>query len=598
MSRRQVRALTSDDRPVLFLIPARGGSRRIPGKNLRTVAGIPLVAHAIRLATATARSIPGGPHRVVCSTDDPEIGRVASAWGAEVPFRRPDNLARADATSVDVALDAIERLEATGPAFRALVMIQPTSPITDPADLRAAIAHFDTNNRDVVAATDSHPLNWHLAEGSDGVAQELGTVPSNQVASPLLSGAFYVIAPDRLRAARRFVQPGLTFIYRVPEERSVDVDEEGDLVVAEALAASRPIRRMKIAAFQIGGGRSFLIAEAGVNHNGDPDMAHRLVDAAADSGADAVKFQTFDPNRLAAPGAPTADYQRMQTSVAIDQRALLARLALPNESWSGLQSHAGERGLVFLSSPFDEPSADLLERLEVPAFKVGSGELTNLPFLAFLARKGRPLLVSTGMADMIEVAQAVDAIAGSRDVPVALLHCVSVYPAEAADANLRAIATLRSAFLVPAGWSDHSPGVELSIAAAALGADIIEKHITLDRRLPGPDHHASLDPGSFRDMVASVRSVEAGLGNGRKEPVASEEEIAVVARRSLHWSADLAAGERITAADVEILRPGTGIKPSHLADIVGRRTRQSVHAGVAVKPDDIESWSVDSGTRH
>ena len=179
---------------------------------------------------------------------------------------------------------------------------------------------------------------------------------------------------------------------------------------------------------------------------------------------------------------------------------MLARLALPpEETWAALQAHARDRGLVFLSSPFDEASADLLEQLGVPAFKVGSGELTNTGFIAHLARKGRPLLVSTGMATMVEVADALETIGGAGGPPTALFHCVSAYPARPEDANLRAIGTLRAAFGVPAGWSDHTPGTELPIAAAALGADLIEKHLTLDRTLPGPDHAASLEPGEMAD---------------------------------------------------------------------------------------------------
>jgi N-acetylneuraminate synthase/N,N'-diacetyllegionaminate synthase len=243
---------------------------------------------------------------------------------------------------------------------------------------------------------------------------------------------------------------------------------------------------------------------------------------------------------------------------------------------------------VFLSSPFDESSADLLERLDVPAFKVGSGELTNHPFLEYLARKGRPLMISTGMADMVDVANALDGISAAHDVPIALFHCVSSYPAASADANLRAIASLRAAFSVPAGWSDHSLGIELPIAAAALGADLIEKHLTLDRGLPGPDHRASLDAVSFASMVAAVRSVEGALGNGRKEPTSGEMATAAVARRSLHWASDLPAEAEITGDDVAILRPGTGLSPARLRDIVGARTRREVHAGVAVDIDDIQ----------
>jgi N-acetylneuraminate synthase/N,N'-diacetyllegionaminate synthase len=332
----------------------------------------------------------------------------------------------------------------------------------------------------------------------------------------------------------------------------------------------------------------FVIAEAGVNHNGDVALARRLVDAAADAGADAVKFQTFDPDALAAGGAPTAAYQREAGVRDADQRAMLARLALPPDAWPELRTQAHARGLVFLSTPFDDGSADLLDRLGVPAFKVGSGELTNTPFLGRLARRGRPLLVSTGMADMVEVAAAVDTVGAVGDVPLALLHCVSSYPARPEDANLRAIATMRHAFAVPVGWSDHTPGIELALAAVAAGAALVEKHLTLDRSLPGPDHAASLEPPAFRAMVAGIRAVEAALGTGVKAPVAAEREVAAVARRSLHWRRSLPAGQVVTESDVDALRPGTGLAPGRVGEIVGRRTAHAVDAGALVVARDVE----------
>ena len=223
----------------------------------------------------------------------------------------------------------------------------------------------------------------------------------------------------------------------------------------------------------------------------------------------------------------------------------------------------------------------------MPAFKVGSGELTNTGFIAHLARKGRPLLVSTGMATMVEVADALEAIAAAGAPPTALFHCVSAYPARPEDANLRAIDTLRAAFGVPAGWSDHTPGTELPIAAAALGADLIEKHLTVDRTLPGPDHAASLEPGEMATMIAAIRAVESARGSGEKVPVAAELEVAAVARRSLHWAVDHERGTVVSAADVVALRPGTGIPPRELPSVIGRRLARRVAAGAAIRRDDI-----------
>lgn len=572
-----------DGQGVLFLVPARGGSVRVPRKNLQEVAGIPLVGHAVRQARRAVDSIGGGPHAVVCTTDDPDIADCAREWGAEVPFLRPAGLATGTATSVDVAVHALEVLEAAGRGFRVLVLVQPTSPLTLSSDLAAAVARFDADpdHAPVAAVTPTHPAAWHVS-GPPGPLEPVGD-PADHV----LSGAFYVIAPDELRRERRFVVPGRTLGLVVPADRSVDVDEPLDLVVAEALTRCRPVRTLDLAGREVGAGGCLVIAEAGVNHNGDVAIAHQLVDAAADAGADVVKFQTFAPDQLASATAPAAEYQRAAGAGADGQREMLERLALPADAWSPLRDHAEGRGLVFLSSPFDDQSADLLERIGVPAFKVGSGELTNHPYLARLARKGRPLLVSTGMATMREVAEAMDVIAQANDVPVGLFHCVSSYPARPEDSNLRAMATMRAAFGVPVGWSCHTTGIEVSVAAAALGADLVEKHLTLDRSMPGPDHEASLEPGAFAAMVDGIRTVTGARGTGHKAPVAAERDVARVARRSLHWATDLRAGDTVGPTDLVALRPGTGLRPGERDALVGRTVGRPVRAGVAVEPDDL-----------
>ena len=574
--------------PVLFLVPARAGSRRVPGKNLRLVAGIPLVGHAIRTARLAAAHVPDGPHPVVCTTDDETTADVARAWGGDVPFIRPGNLASDDATSVDVALHALSWLEQAGRRFRAVVLVQPTSPLTDPADLRAAIERFDrSGGQGVVSVTRAHPAAWHVGTGpgDDDRIEAMDRLG----AGLLLTGAFYVVDPAALRRTGGFIEAGRTIGWPVAPERSVDIDLESDMVMAEAAAAARPIRPLSVSGRAIGSGRTFVIAEIGVNHDGDTALAHRLIDAAADAGADAVKFQTFDPDELAAADAPTAAYQRAAGETSGDQRAMLSRLALPAEAWPALQAHATERGVVFLSTPFDDASAELLDRLEVAAFKVGSGELTNLPFLRRLARRGRALLVSTGMAEMVEVAAAVDAIAKAGDPPLALFHCVSSYPADPSTANLKAIATLRSAFSVPTGWSDHTLGIELPIAAAAIGASLVEKHLTLDSQGTGPDHRASLEPDAFGAMVAGIRIVEAGLGSGEKTADPAERAIAAVARRSLHWRRSLETGVRVSDDDLAALRPGTGLSPARWGDVVGRRTTRAVVTGQPVTSDDVDS---------
>ncbi|HVL53746.1 MAG TPA: N-acetylneuraminate synthase family protein [Vitreimonas sp.] len=569
---------------VLFVIPARGGSRRIPGKNLRTVAGIPLVGWAVRTARLAARSLGGPEHVVVCSTDDAGISAVARAWGADI-VDRPPALASDEAPSVDVALHALDALEGGRGPFRAVVLVQPTSPLSDPSDVRSAVERFDRGPAEsVVSVAPSHPAAFHVVRDPGAGIRPVEAA----AAGHLLTGAFYVVSPAALRRERAFVIPDRTLGFAVPPERSVDVDEPADLAVAEALAASRPIAPLRVAGRDLGGDdRVFVIAEGGVNHDGRVDLAHQLIDAAADAGADAVKFQTFDPDALVSAAAPTADYQR-EAGETGGQREMLRRLALPDDAWPGLQAHAADRGLVFLSTPFDDASADLLDRLEVPAFKVGSGELTNLPFLERLADRGRPILLSTGMADMVEVAAAVDAIHGTGNPQLALLHCVSAYPARVEDANLRALVTMRSAFGLPTGWSDHTPGIDLPVAATALGAAIIEKHLTLDMTMPGPDHRTSLEPSTFAEMVRSIRSVGRALGGGEKRPVDAEVATAAVARRSLHWGRSLRAGDEVGEQDLVAVRPGTGVPPGRVRELVGRRAARPVTAGTIVDLEDLE----------
>lgn len=332
----------------------------------------------------------------------------------------------------------------------------------------------------------------------------------------------------------------------------------------------------------------FVVAEAGVNHNGSLETALALVDAAAEAGADAVKFQTFRAERVASREAPKAGYQLATTDPAEAQVEMLRRLELPAEAHAPVARRCRERGVTFLSSPFDEDSADLLERLGVPAFKVGSGELTNLPLLEHIARKGLPLILSTGMADLEEVREAVEAVRHAGCSQIVLLHCVSSYPADPADANLRAMATLASAFGTPVGFSDHTPGIAVSLGATALGASVIEKHLTLSRNLPGPDHRASLEPVEFRALVSGIRTVEKALGRGAKEPAAAEMENRRIVRRSLAAALEIAAGETLTRGMITTLRPATGIAPKEWPDVVGRRAKRAIAVGALISRDDLE----------
>lgn len=333
---------------------------------------------------------------------------------------------------------------------------------------------------------------------------------------------------------------------------------------------------------------AFIIAEAGVNHNGDLAMARRLVDVAAEARADAVKFQTFKADRVAAPSAPKAAYQSLTTGAGQTQLDMIRGLELPHSAFTELSGYCSRRGILFLSTPFDLESLDFLDQLGVPAFKIASGELTNTPFLECVARKGKPTILSTGMAMLREVEEALAVFFAAGNRELALLHCVSNYPMAPEHANLRAMKTMSDAFGVPIGFSDHSEGIEISLAAAALGARIIEKHFTLDKTLPGPDHRASLEPGELAALVRGVRIVESSLGHGRKEPAPGEADTASVARRSVVAAQDIAAGSVISRDMLDCLRPGTGLPPSRLSGVVGRRAKAEIKAGAMISLEMLQ----------
>jgi N-acetylneuraminate synthase/N,N'-diacetyllegionaminate synthase len=329
----------------------------------------------------------------------------------------------------------------------------------------------------------------------------------------------------------------------------------------------------------------FVIAEAGVNHNGDLGLARQLISAARQAGADAVKFQTWRTDELVALGAPLAEYQRQNAQQVQSQYELLKALELTPDEFRDLKTYAQQEGILFLSTPDEEASADFLAELGVPAFKIGSGEVTNPAFLAHVARKGRPVLLSTGMSTLAEVEAAVRSVEGAGNTQLVLLHCVSSYPADIADCNLSAMETLRRAFGCPVGFSDHTLVQVAALAAVALGAVVIEKHLTLDKRLPGPDHSASLDPTEFACLVDGIRQVEKALGDGQKRPTSAELETKKVVQKSLVTARPLRQGERLEATDIVLRRATGGLQPGELPWVVGRRAGRDIPAGTPLQLD-------------
>jgi N,N'-diacetyllegionaminate synthase len=349
------------------------------------------------------------------------------------------------------------------------------------------------------------------------------------------------------------------------------------------------VQEIRISSRSIGHGEpTFIIAEAGVNHNGDANLARKLIDVARGAGADAVKFQSFKAHQLVSKYAGKARYQRRSADDEESQLDMIRGFELAEKDFGDLSAYARKKSIVFLSSPFDKRSVDMLEKLGVPAFKIASGEITNLPLLKHLARKRKPLILSTGMSTLGEVEEAVGVIRKEGAEEIILLHCVSSYPAKAEDMNLRAMATLRCAFDLPVGLSDHTLGITIPIAAVALGACVLEKHFTLDKSLPGPDHRASLEPEEFKEMVRAIREVEKAMGDGSKAPTKEEKQTRQVARRSIVAAVNIPEGMVITKAMLAVKRPGTGIEPKYMDKVIGAVARQGIQADEPLTMSKLE----------
>ena len=331
----------------------------------------------------------------------------------------------------------------------------------------------------------------------------------------------------------------------------------------------------------------FLIAEAGVNHNGRPDLALQLVDAAADAGADAVKFQTFHADQLATAAAPQAAYQRERTA-ASSQRAMLRGLELSPDGLRAAFARAEERRILAFSTPFDVEGVGMLRGLGVPCLKIGSGDVTNIFLLRAAAATGLPIILSSGMSTIEELDEAVETLQAAGKRHLAILHCLSAYPAPSREVNLRTIPVLRERYHLAIGFSDHTIGTAVPVAAIAMGAVIIEKHLTLDRALPGPDHAASMEPAQFADLARQLREAHEALGTGEKRPQPSEADTRRVARRSLVVRETLPAGVILQAAHLDAKRPADGISPMRLDDVIGRRLVRDVPIDTALDAEDLE----------
>jgi N-acetylneuraminate synthase/N,N'-diacetyllegionaminate synthase len=323
----------------------------------------------------------------------------------------------------------------------------------------------------------------------------------------------------------------------------------------------------------------YIIAEAGVNHNGDLSKALALVDIAAEAQVDAIKFQTYKTEELVDTLAPMAPYQKKNTCLEQTQYELLKALELTHDNYIELQRYCQSLGITFISTPFDIPSVDFLEKINIPFYKIPSGELTNHPFLQYIACKDKSIIMSTGMADLTEIELAVKAILSTGNKKIILLHCVSSYPADPKDVNLKSIQQLSSYFNLPVGFSDHTLGINVALAAVALGACVIEKHFTLDKTLPGPDHQASLEPDALKALVKGIREIEVAMGNSNKKPSISEIKIAKLVRKSIITKVDIKKETIITEEMLSAKRPGTGISPSEICKVINKAANIDIEKG-------------------
>lgn len=349
------------------------------------------------------------------------------------------------------------------------------------------------------------------------------------------------------------------------------------------------MKAIRISARKIGDNEPcYIIAEAGVNHNGDINLAKKLIKAAAKSGADAVKFQTFTADSITTKTAGKAAYQKKTTNASESQYAMLKRLELSLDAFVILADYAKKNNIEFLSSPFDSKSAELLEAIGVSAYKIPSGEITNIPLLEQIGSYKKPVILSTGMADLDEIREGISAIRRRGTKEIILLHCVTSYPAPLESTNLRMIITLSNIFKVPIGFSDHTQGVVAALLARALGACVIEKHFTLDREMQGPDHKASLEPHELADLVQKVRLVESALGDGVKHIGKTEAAIRKIARKSLVTATAIPKGTRITRDMIDIKRPGTGIATKDLRHVLGKRVCNTIQKDTVLQWDMLQ----------
>jgi N-acetylneuraminate synthase/N,N'-diacetyllegionaminate synthase len=592
---------------VVGVILARAGSKGLPGKCMRELLGRPLISYTMDHALASRRLT-----AVAVSTDSEDAKALARQRGLDV-IDRPPPLATDEATVDAAARHAVECWEDRhGKPVDLVVLLYGNIPIRAEGLIDRAVEHLITTGADsvrsVAPVTKQHPDWVHRLEGDRIRQYRPNSIYRRQDLEPLYyhDGAVAAVTRTALFRALKTPEDGQAFLGADRRaivqgcDEAVDVDEPADLLMAEALlratrstefASPRskqpPVGHVTVGQNTVGMNHpAFIIAEAGVNHDGSIEQALRLVDAAVDAGADAVKFQLFTAADLVVEGGAAARYQHAGCGET-SQHAMLSPLELPESAYRQMKTYCDERSIQFLATPFGEKEVDRLVRLGAPAVKIASTDLTNHRLLTHAAASGLPMIVSTGASTDAEISAAVETLrrAGSADRLI-LLHCVSCYPAPLDAMNLRAIETLRLVHCVPTGLSDHTTSTQVGAWAVAAGACVLEKHFTLDPAAPGPDHAMSMSPTGLAEYVRAVREVERALGEGSMGMHRAEGEVRAVARKSVVASRTIRSGTRLTADMLTLKRPGTGLDPGAIDRLVDRT------AAVDIPRDTLLSWDM------
>jgi len=563
---------------IIAIIPARGGSKGIFKKNIKLLAGKPLIAYSIEQAKRS-KSV----NKVIVSTDDDEISEIARRYGADVLIR-PKELAHDDTPMIPVIKQVVNEIEKKEKVDY-VILLQPTSPLRLPEHIDKAVEMLNNGFDSVTSVT-----NFNFKLGSIVKINEEKTINAlNEkfVGCRQKNELYWVDGSifgykrdviDRLEE-RPWCENNAALFIEEKYACDIDTEEQWKDIEKKIMRDNLEIKEDN---------NVLMIAEAGGNHNGSLELAKKMVDAAKDAECDIVKFQTYTAAGVMIKKTPKADYHKEEGNQE-SYFDLQKSMELSKEEFKELKLYCEEKRIKFLSSPHaGEESVDWLEEIGIDIYKIGSGELNNLPFLKYVAKTGKPIILSTGMGTIEEIKEAVEAIKEEGNNKIKLMQCTSEYPCPIENINLRAIKTISNGFGLPVGFSDHTPGLGVVGAAIGMGAMIIEKHFTLDKNMKGPDHKASLEPDELKKYVEIIRNVEKALGDGVKKPTATELEVAKVARKSIVSIKEIKKGKVITKEDLGIKRPGIGIAPKEIGKIIGMKAKNDIEDDIMINWDDLE----------